>query len=225
MNNIKKCCDCKQILSVIEFNKNKTKKDGLTTECKNCRKRRDAENLQKRIKRNLSNPLESIGGKICSRCRINKSLTEFTRDNSRADGFGHRCKPCQKEYHAEWRANNPKYQEYQDKYYQDNKEKINLRNNNYYQENKDWLLPKMNANRFFKKYGITQEEAKSLLDSQGGNCAICETEDPGIKGWCIDHCHDTGKVRGVVCGTCNSGMGLLKDNPKLLERAASYLRG
>ena len=79
------------------------------------------------------------------------------------------------------------------------------------------------------KYGITQEDYERLLKSQKGRCAICGTEDgasaKGSSTFSIDHCHDTGKVRGLLCNTCNRGLGLFKDNPSFLESAIQYLKG
>lgn len=75
-------------------------------------------------------------------------------------------------------------------------------------------------------YGITPEEYTSLLESQGGVCAICKQYRPH-KGdsMCVDHCHATGSVRGILCGDCNRAIGLLKDNPTFLKNAINYLGG
>ena len=63
-----------------------------------------------------------------------------------------------------------------------------------------------------------------MRDSQNGRCAICKTDSPGGKGnWHLDHCHDSKNVRGLLCGTCNVGLGMFKDNPLLLAAAADYL--
>ena len=79
------------------------------------------------------------------------------------------------------------------------------------------------------KYGITQEDYNKLLEEQGSKCAICGTEDgasaKGSSTFSIDHCHDTGKVRGLLCNTCNRGLGLFKDNPAVLRAAIQYLKG
>jgi len=76
------------------------------------------------------------------------------------------------------------------------------------------------------KYNITQKDYEALLLEQGGKCAICETEEP--KGrrntWHIDHDHRTGKVRGLLCWLCNSGLGKFKDDEDMLDKAATYLR-
>lgn len=219
---MKKCWKCQSTKSLEDFSKNKTKKDGLMDECKSCRKEQDRLLRQRKKEKNILDQPEARGVQKCSRCQEEKSLTEFTRDNSRASGFQHRCKPCQKEYHAEWRARSEKYQQYQENYYQENREYINERNRAYYYRNKEWLLPLMNQRRFEKKYNITKEEALNILAEQDG-CAICHTDDPGRNGWCVDHNHDTGEVRGILCGKCNTGIAFLGDNVEGVSRAISYL--
>jgi hypothetical protein len=130
---MKKCWKCQRTKSLEEFSKNRTKKDGLMDECKACRADQDRNLRQKKATKNLSDPPTPIGSKKCSRCREDKPLVEFVRDNSRADGFGHRCKPCQKEYHSEWRERSETYHQYQKDYYQENKEWINEQNKAYYE--------------------------------------------------------------------------------------------
>lgn len=64
-----------------------------------------------------------------------------------------------------------------------------------------------------------------LLRAQNELCAICSTADPGRgnKRFCIDHCHKTGVVRGLLCHKCNSGLGRFEDDPKIMRRAVAYL--
>jgi hypothetical protein len=73
-------------------------------------------------------------------------------------------------------------------------------------------------------YGITLAEYDKMFEDQGGKCAICGNSDE-VEGrrLAIDHCHDSGKVRGLLCGKCNRGLGLFYDNQELLENAISYL--
>lgn len=73
-------------------------------------------------------------------------------------------------------------------------------------------------------YGITPEEYAALLDRQLGRCAICRADSAGGRGgWHVDHDHNTGKVRGLLCHSCNLGLGHLKDDPALLRAAMEYL--
>lgn len=77
------------------------------------------------------------------------------------------------------------------------------------------------------KYGITPEYYADLLDIQAGGCAICgaleEDQRDGVLG--VDHCHETGAVRGLLCENCNRAIGLLQDDPELLRMAIRYLVG
>lgn len=69
------------------------------------------------------------------------------------------------------------------------------------------------------KYGITPGEYIDMLLDQDKRCAICNTRDYLV----IDHCHATGKVRGLLCNKCNLGLGLFKDNVDSLQNAIKYL--
>lgn len=75
------------------------------------------------------------------------------------------------------------------------------------------------------KYGMTIEDYDLMLANQGGRCAICESGDSGRKGarFAIDHNHETGVIRGLLCRACNTGLGLLNDDPERIRNAAKYL--
>lgn len=76
-----------------------------------------------------------------------------------------------------------------------------------------------------QKYSLTEQAYSEMLEAQQGACAICGTTEPTGK-WkvfAVDHCHDTGEVRGLLCNECNRGMGLLGDDPDRLRQAADYL--
>lgn len=80
------------------------------------------------------------------------------------------------------------------------------------------------------RYGIAVEEIQKLDEAQHGCCAICGTHKSQIphaafkhNPLVIDHDHETGTVRGLLCPTCNAGLGHFKDNPTLLFKAAAYL--
>lgn len=74
------------------------------------------------------------------------------------------------------------------------------------------------------EYGMTVAEYDLLLQQQGGVCAICRrAPDDSKKRFAVDHCHKSGKIRGILCTRCNQGIGYFKDNPLLLRLAATYL--
>jgi hypothetical protein len=77
--------------------------------------------------------------------------------------------------------------------------------------------------RRLRRYGITQHEYDALMAAQGGRCPGCGTAEPGIKGWCIDHNHTTGRVRALMCGTCNRVLGLLQESVTRLRALADFL--
>ena len=82
-------------------------------------------------------------------------------------------------------------------------------------------------NRYLKRaYGLTLEGYYELLEKQGGQCATCDAkpEDQHHGRLDVDHNHETGEVRGLLCNTCNRGIGFSGDNPDVLERQAAYLR-
>ena len=74
-----------------------------------------------------------------------------------------------------------------------------------------------------KRYNLTLEQYENIRKSQLGKCAICEI-DISENTIYIDHCHETGNVRGMLCMKCNSGIGYLKDDYRILERATEYLK-
>lgn len=72
-------------------------------------------------------------------------------------------------------------------------------------------------------YGLSLHEYERLWIAQDGRCAVCR-ELPGRRALAVDHNHQTGQVRGLLCGLCNRGLGAFRDNPEFLRRAASYLK-
>jgi hypothetical protein len=71
-----------------------------------------------------------------------------------------------------------------------------------------------------KKYGLSLEQFENMLNAQGGVCAICRKKTVRMA---VDHCHKTGKIRGILCIQCNPGLGKFFDSPDLCRRAAEYL--
>ena len=80
------------------------------------------------------------------------------------------------------------------------------------------------ATRVKAMYGIEPAEYLEMCNSQQGKCAICGNEPTTQRGLHLDHCHDTGQVRGLLCHGCNTGLGAFSDDPELLAKAITYLR-
>jgi hypothetical protein len=78
--------------------------------------------------------------------------------------------------------------------------------------------------RRFRKYGITEDQYVQMLEVQGHVCAICQTSEPTAKGWQIDHCHSSMKVRGILCQHCNTALGSFSDDVSRLKSAIDYLK-
>lgn len=72
-----------------------------------------------------------------------------------------------------------------------------------------------------RRYGLTAEALQALIDEQNGQCGICSKDITTAS--VVDHCHETGTIRGILCSECNLGLGKFKDDPALLEAAALYL--
>lgn len=136
--------------------------------------------------------------KRCSNCQNVLPTSEFHRSSVSAAGLSPLCKDCSKAYQREYRRK--RYAESQE-----------------YRDHCRFVYK-------LKKYGITREQYETQLALQGGVCAICRQPDTSKKGYHVDHDHETGVVRGILCTTCNSGLGHFKDDPTILAAAIDYLR-
>ena len=84
-----------------------------------------------------------------------------------------------------------------------------------------WALePDYRDSKRARRYGLTLAEYRALQARQGNVCAICRKRARVL---CIDHCHVTGRVRGLLCPKCNSALGFCDDDPRLLRAALAYL--
>jgi hypothetical protein len=78
-----------------------------------------------------------------------------------------------------------------------------------------------------QKFDLTIEEYETMLKNQEGRCAICLSDTFNFshgKRAHVDHCHDTGKVRGLLCGRCNVALGHFKHDPEIIQKAINYLQ-
>ena len=91
-----------------------------------------------------------------------------------------------------------------------------------YEKNRDINLKRMGDYRRKRYTGFSPEDYDKLLEEQGGRCFICDQiPDSALH---ADHCHSTKTKRKLLCRSCNTGLGLFRDRPELLEKAAEYLR-
>lgn len=90
----------------------------------------------------------------------------------------------------------------------------------YYFKNKDARVEQRKDYHYRKNYGLTKLEVEELKRKQNYRCAICNDAVDLV----VDHNHESGKVRSLLCNKCNQGLGSFKDNSKLLDEASKYLR-
>lgn len=127
-----------------------------------------------------------------------------------------------RESNDNWLDNNwDKKLEYAKRYRNKNGDSCRERNREWYAANKD----RVKDRTLKRKYGITLETFNKMLDSQGGHCALCPATPQDQKNGTlvVDHCHNTGKIRGLLCNPCNTAIGLLKEDKEVLRKAIGYL--
>jgi hypothetical protein len=114
-------------------------------------------------------------------------------------------------------------------YYQANKGKINARERYRYATNAEFHERRLEQSRRSRRrlrlknhFGISLEEYDALLAKQNGACAICKKKS--ARSLCVDHCHATGLIRGLLCNKCNRGMGFFEDDAARIRAAIAYLK-
>ena len=157
--------------------------------------------------------------KRCKKCGEVKPYDEFYRAAGMADGHRSECKSCHVVASKRWySANRAKAIADVKRWQQENKEHLNAYRREYRQrrkvEERDTYLR--------RTFGITQADYESLLARQGGGCAICGKK-PGKISLHVDHDHETGEIRGLLCVGCNNALGQFHDDPELLSRATDYV--
>ena len=159
--------------------------------------------------------------KRCSGCKDEKPLSEFNKYGASKDGLHYYCRSCQslvnKRTYAKHREDRVrKVREYYN--HPDRREARAAYMREYHKE----YHAKIRDHHYRQKYGISLEEYNAILLRQNGVCAICQTLKKGRR-LAVDHCHTTGRVRGLICARCNYGLGVFHDDPAYLQRAIVYL--
>ena len=140
--------------------------------------------------------------KICSKCHIQKPLSEFYRHDGNKDALRRDCKNCTKKQIEKHRQEHP---EVRRQHFIAHKERFR-------------------AEQRERKYRLNPTRWAMLYAKQKGCCAICH-RSVSVARMHTDHNHQTDKVRGLLCGTCNTALGHFHDSTLLLESAIAYLRG
>lgn len=150
--------------------------------------------------------------KKCTKCKEEKSLELFAKSNQRKDGLSSWCKAC-KVSAATIAINKNKehYSNYKKIYNQTHKDsELEIRRHRHY--------------HIKRKYGISIDEYELMLVHQNNKCLICaKDQTKEQQAFAVDHCHKTGKIRGLLCCSCNRGIGYLKDSIQNLHSAIQYL--
>lgn len=176
--------------------------------------------------------------KLCKKCGLEKDLVEFHNQTEKSDGKQSNCRECRnklkriydilhkKENHIYYLKNIKRHKKLAKKYRKEHikemkKYKINmiLKNPLYYRNSQLKSL-----------FGITIEQYQKLRKKQNDVCAICGKKETvfdkrinQVRSLSVDHCHKTGKVRGLLCQNCNTAIGRWKDDIKIMKKAIKYL--
>lgn len=158
--------------------------------------------------------------KSCSKC--GSVDADFYKDKNFKDGFRSICKSCDKLKATKWnKVNKEAHANHELKYRTLNPKQMKENKQKYVKEN-----PASIKNSALKyTYGIGLEEFNLLKSQQNNCCAICATneKDLDVK-LCVDHCHKTGKIRGILCTRCNLALGFIKEDIEALQKAINYLK-
>ncbi len=158
--------------------------------------------------------------KLCSECKIQKSLDEFNKSSRNIDKLQAYCRICSNMLGRKWAMNNAERKALSEiKYYELNKEKKKLAAKLRYKADH-----RSRRNRHLLKFfGINLIEYESLWVSQGQCCKICKRTENNGREFPVDHCHTTNQIRGILCSNCNTLLGLSNESKEILETAIKYL--
>lgn len=197
------CPKCEIMKPAADFYTVTSRHDGLSGYCRECQ-------LSDAKARYEPSPRWKApeGMKRCPKCDTIKPLDTFGANRTAYDGKQPYCKPCSVAAVTKSRHKDPTSHRASSKAWREKNADRHADNN------AKW------------KYGVEHGTYAKMFEDQGGKCAICETQEPGAgcTRFPIDHCHDTGKVRGLLCNSCNNGIGRFKHDPNLTDAASRYLR-
>lgn len=154
----------------------------------------------------------------CSKCGLEKELNSnnFCKDKYDKSGFTYQCKVCRAIKQKEWSLANPEK-------VKELNAKNKLKRKAFYDSPEGIISSR--RSHLKRTYNLTLEEFNEKLESQNNVCAICNSSNTRDKHgvMAVDHCHNTGKIRGLLCFKCNSALGNFNDDKQLLIKAIKYL--
>jgi hypothetical protein len=158
--------------------------------------------------------------KRCRRCGEDKPLDEFYAEKSGRDGRRPECKACTAAQRKQWYAANKEREIARVRAWQQaNPDRVKASQH----KNREQRNRKMRELHLRNKFDLTPAQYDQMLDRQGGGCAICGDPARADSSLHVDHDHGSGEIRGLLCMRCNNAIGLLKEDPCLLRRAANYV--
>ena len=162
--------------------------------------------------------------KLCTKCHRSKKHSAFAKNARAVDGLFVWCRRCTSLHGKKYRRD-PKVRAQRAAAYKTWAKKNPERRRRWKRAWNKANPRKLRQYMLKHAYGITQAEYRELLQKQKGLCGICRTAKPGgrWKRFVVDHSHRTGKVRGLLCNTCNTAIGLLGDCASVLSRASRWV--
>lgn len=168
--------------------------------------------------------------RTCKKCLESKSLEDFSADKKRIDGLRIYCKPCSSEIMRDNRAKRKKMSGVipESKLCAGCSE---VKSSDMFQRDPGAGTGLMSyckrCNRsmaLMRKFGIDSDTYDTMLVEQNGVCAICKRSCVSGRSLAVDHCHSTGRVRGLLCCNCNRALGLLEDNIEFMGSMLDYMK-
>jgi len=151
----------------------------------------------------------------CTKCKEEKDSSLFHRYDKKKNGFTSQCKACRNEnrkrnYWLDPEKSKAKVRNYRQHLKETDPQKVFLSNR---------------KNNLKRAYGISLEDYNEILKNQNFKCAVCEKEhiEAEKKRLVVDHCHNSEKIRELLCNNCNTALGLLKENVQVVEKLKDYI--
>ena len=196
------CSKCKREKPRNCFSKDTRAADGLQCHCKECQSYEHKKLRERDIERDIPET------KKCRDCNKVLPASDFYKNKVNSDGLAPKCKTCHNASSLEYSRKKPdKARERREKWKNDNPER-------HFSAQRKYLL---------KQYNLTVEEYVDMLEERHQVCQVCGRQERTVRSLPVDHCHQTGVVRGLLCSDCNKMLGMANDDPAILRKLVEYL--